>query len=200
MYIYIYIYILYIIIHNYIYNIIIYWCIIYIYQKLTCDISWRMCLDPWRQWVQSMGLANFHDQSMAMDRQVCTWHKMFRTPTSLVISSSGDLGMAWFLWCFFRLKHVAKFAVIVTLPWSIESRVIIWLYSYIYIYYLLSSTSTSSIEPTRCMACSDNVVRGGLTPKFKDAVDIGIQGSPMGTVGANSITKIILFHWYLLYQ
>lgn len=61
---------------------------------------------------------------------------------------------------------------------------------YIYIIY----------RTTRCMACSDNVVRGGLTPKFKDAVDIGIQGSPMGTVGANSITKIILFHWYLLYQ
>lgn len=48
-----------------------------------------------------------------------------------------------------------------------NTNVVMWLYS---ITYTLTSllSPTHHVEIVECMACSDNVVRAGLTPKYRD--------------------------------
>ena len=109
----------------------------------------------------SMSIPSAHlPSSIVKCLKACTWHKMCRTHISLVTSWSHKLSH-WEPWELGWLRQILMDVAQIVLQTCKPSEL-----------YAEPSDFDAFWEPSlpRCMACSDNVVRGGLTPKFKDGL------------------------------
>lgn len=133
-----------------------------------CDLANWICCSTEKICKQRIGPgSSFLLQSV----EACTWLKMFRMPTSLGISWSCLLapgmlpgkvtlkmrskGISWHIWVWFQ-GYLHEDCNLQSLDQSLNSL------------HFTHANHVCQYQTVRCMACSDNVVRGGLTPKFKE--------------------------------